>query len=67
MKILPGYWDYMNTAFLNEIYVTVMFKVPCWFLNSSRFEEFCEKTLALVSLSLWLKVNLVYADYQITS
>lgn len=59
IKILPGYWDYINTAFLNEIYVPVMFTVPWWLLNSSYFGELDSLLLALVSLSLWWKVNLV--------
>lgn len=66
IKILPGSWDYINRAFWNEIYVTVMFKVPWWLLNSIHFGEFYSKILALISLSLRLEVDLVCADYQIT-
>lgn len=66
VKILPGYWDYINRAFWNEVYVTDVFKVPRWFLNSIHFGELYSKILALVSSSLQLEVNLVCADYQIT-
>lgn len=58
-KILPGYWDYINRAFWNEVYVIVMFKVPQWFLNSIHFGELYSKILALVSSSLRLEVNFV--------
>lgn len=34
IKILPGYWDYVNIAFLTEMYVTVMFNVPRWLLTA---------------------------------
>lgn len=71
IKILPGYWDYINRAFRNEIYVTVMFKVPQWFLNSIHLGEFHSTIPALIALRLRLEVvfvgvNLVCADYQIT-
>lgn len=71
IKILPGYWDYINRAFRNEIYVTVMFKVPQWFLNSIHLGKFYSTIPALIALRLRLEVvfvgvNLVCADYQIT-
>lgn len=71
IKILPGYWDYINRAFRNEIYVTVMFKVPQWFLNSIHLGEVYSTIPALIALRLRLEVvfvgvNLVCADYQIT-
>lgn len=71
IKILPGYWDYINRAFRNEIYVTVMFKVPQWFLNSIHFGEFYSMIPALIALRLrlelvFVRVDLVCADYQIT-
>lgn len=71
IKILPGYWDYINRAFRNEIYVTVMFKVPQWFLNSIHLGELYSTIPALIALRLRLEVvfvgvNLVCADYQIT-
>lgn len=66
IKFFPGYWDYISRAFWNEIYVTVIFKVPQWFLNSIHFGEFYSKIPALISLLLQLEVNLVCADYQIT-
>lgn len=70
IKNFPGYWDYINRAFRNEIYVTVMFKVPQWFLNSIHFGEFYSMIPVLIALRLWLevvfvRVNLVCADYQI--
>lgn len=37
----------MIVAFLDEIYVTLLFKVPLWFLNGNYIGEFCNKTLAL--------------------
>lgn len=71
IKILPGYWDYINRAFRNEIYVTVMFKVPQWFLNSIHFGELYRTIPALTALCsrlevVFVRVDLVCADYQIT-
>lgn len=51
-------------AFLDEIYVTILSKVPLWFLNGNYFGDLCNKILAVFFfLSLGLKVNLAYADY----
>lgn len=36
----------MIIAFLNEIYVTILLKVPLWFLNGNHIGEFCNKILA---------------------
>lgn len=56
----------MIIAFFDEIYVTLLLKVPLCFLNGNHIGEFYNKILAKFCLSLWFKVNLVYADYQIT-
>lgn len=37
----------MIIAFLDEIYVTLLSKVPLWFLNGNDIGEFCNKILAL--------------------
>lgn len=37
----------MIIAFLDEVFVTLLFKVPFWFLNGNYTGEFCNKILAL--------------------
>lgn len=58
IKILPGYWDYINRAFRNEIYVTVMFKVPQWFLSSIHFGELYRTIPALTAYAHGWKLYL---------
>lgn len=37
----------MTIAFLDEIYVTLLLKVPSWFLSGNYIGEFCNKILTL--------------------